>query len=215
MTKEEIARIRTESETVIRKLGGEVCEWLPWLDRATLRPSSEVADRALILNAVIQIHFGAPAAVVAAWIDENGLTHGLSERERSILAESEDELDAQDITDLYWCIEALWALVWCGSLIEDLPVDQAVASSLASLVPNLQANEPAEAFRARFSLRPFGEIYRMLDLYYRAHWYAREGQLRRFETGKFVLDVIMERRKALEWVSDATIEDWDDTPQDT
>jgi len=50
----------------------------------------------------------------------------------------------------------------------------------------------------------------MLDLYYRAHWYAREGSLKGFSTGVFNLDIIVERRKALEWISDSKIEDWDD-----
>jgi hypothetical protein len=49
----------------------------------------------------------------------------------------------------------------------------------------------------------------------RAHWYARDGQLNGYATGIFSLDVIMERRKALEWISDRTIEDWDDSPEST
>lgn len=55
----------------------------------------------------------------------------------------------------------------------------------------------------------------MLDLYFRAHWYARDGQLNGYPTAPFDLDIIMERRKTLEWLVDRSIEDWDDTPQDT
>lgn len=212
---DDVARIKAESEERIRRLGGKICDWLPWLDREHPRDSSDVAGRALILNAMIQIHFGAPTAVIARWIASNGLTSALSKRERSILERSERELAQQEVADLYWSIEALWALVWCGSLIPELAIETGVGNNLAALLPNLQINEPASGFRARFALRPFPEIYRKLDLYYRGHWYARDGQLNRYDTGKFNLDIIMERRKALEWVSDRTIEDWDDTPLHT
>jgi hypothetical protein len=55
----------------------------------------------------------------------------------------------------------------------------------------------------------------MLDLYYRAHWYARDGLLNGYATEPFNLDVIMERRRALEWISDRNLADWEDAPEDT
>ena len=73
----------------------------------------------------------------------------------------------------------------------------------------------ARGFRSAFRLRPDESLLPMLDLYYRSHWYARDGRLNGYATEPFNLDVIMERRKALEWASDSTIEDWDDTPEDT
>jgi hypothetical protein len=36
-----------------------------------------------------------------------------------------------------------------------------------------------------------------------------------YSTGVFDLDIIMERRKALEWIADRTIEDWDEAPEST
>lgn len=211
----ETSDVRRESQQTITRLGGPVCDWLPWLDRTQPRSSVECARRALVMNAMIQIHFGAPVHIVKGWIDTNGLTGALSARERAILARSEHELSAQDVTDLFWYIEALWALAWVGGLIADLPIDRPVGSELASLMPNLQVSERADAFLRKFALRPPAEIYRQLDLYYLAHWYARDGQLNGHDTAPFSLDIIMERRKALEWVMDSTIEDWDATPADT
>jgi hypothetical protein len=54
----------------------------------------------------------------------------------------------------------------------------------------------------------------MLDLYYRAHWFIVDGYVNGYETGDFDGGVIVERRKALEWVLDDTL-DWDDIPLDT
>jgi Domain of unknown function (DUF4272) len=87
--------------------------------------------------------------------------------------------------------------------------------TLASLLPNLQRDEDGIGFRDSFELRPAVELCSMLDLYYRAHWYARDGQLRAYATGAFNLDVILERRKALEWLNDNETEDWDATEAST
>jgi hypothetical protein len=87
--------------------------------------------------------------------------------------------------------------------------------NLASLVPNIKQNEDGHKFHATFALRPFPELFQMLDLYFRAHWYARDGQLNGYATGVFDPDIIMERRKALEWIADRNLEDWDEAPDST
>jgi Domain of unknown function (DUF4272) len=207
--------IKVESERIIKALGGEICDWLPWLDRTNPRESTEVADRALVLHAMLQIYFGAPVHVIASWIKTNRLEVSLSRQDRSTLNKQLSELTEQERTNIYWYIEALWAMVWAGQLVENLAVDQSVGDNLASLLPNLQLKEDASSFRRRFALRPFEQIYRMLDLYFRAHWYARNGHLNGYSTEPFNLDVIMERRRALEWISDGTISDWEETPEDT
>jgi hypothetical protein len=214
-SKLEALEVKAESERIIRSLGGGVCDLLPWRERTKPRPSAEVADRALVLHAMLQIFFGAPTDVAASWIRANRLEPSLSQHDRSVLARKREELTDQEGMNLFWYVEALWAILWAGRLTQDLPIDGRVGDNLASLLPNLLANEDAGSFRRRFALRPYDEIYRMLDLYYRAHWYAREGQLRGQPTEPFNLDIIMERRRALEWISDRSIDDWDETPEDT
>ena len=204
-----------KSEVIIRNLGGGVCDWLPIIDQSTPRESSTVADRALVLNAMIQIYFGAPAQVVGDWIKENHLGQALSRKDRLVLAADSREITEQQRIELYWYIEALWALVWSGQLIAELGIDQPVGDNLATLMPKLRINEDASDFRQRFVLRPFEDIYEMLDLYFRSHWYARDGQLKGYPTGSFDLDSIMERRRALEWIADRTVGDWEDTPDGT
>lgn len=211
----EPVEVKSESERVIQALGGRICDWLPWLDRTDPRESGEVADRALVLHAMLQIYFGAPTEVIRAWIFGNRLEAALSRRDRSVLARKADELTDQEKTDLFWYVEALWAMTWAGQLIEELAINEPVGNNLASLLPDLQLNEDGNRFRKTFALRPFDEIYGMLDLYYRAHWYARDGQLNGYPTEPFNLDVIMERRRALEWIADQHLPDWEDAPDDT
>ena len=207
--------VKAESERIIKQLGGRVCDWLPVKEHTELRPSTEVADRALVLHAMGQIPFHAPTAVLAAWIRANSLEASLTMKERTLLACPNNQLIQQELSDLFWYFDALWAMVWAGGLIQSLAIDQPMGDTLAALLPDLQKNEPATSFRAHFTLRPADEIYAMLDLYYRAHWYAVEAKLKGYSTRHFELDSIIERRRALEWISDRTIPDWEQTPQDT
>jgi hypothetical protein len=57
-------------------------------------------------------------------------------------------------------------------------------------------------------LRSQDDLIRMRDLYYRLHWWVRDAQLQGQDTGDVCIDIIMERRKALEWAMDADY-DWD------
>jgi hypothetical protein len=75
---------KAESERVITSLGGKTLEWLPWLDRTEPRESEEVASRALAVHAMVEVHFGAPTAVISKWIQENGLLPALR-REPGVL----------------------------------------------------------------------------------------------------------------------------------
>jgi hypothetical protein len=206
---------KTKSEKAIRALGGRVCDWLPQLDRSEARDSSSAADRALAMHALLQVPFGAPLAVLEKWLHANNLTSALSRRELRLLRGGDSSITEQDRAVLHWYLEALWAMAWAGGLIPALAIDQPVGNTLAGLLPNIKRSDSAEPFRGAFQLRPFEQLYRMLDLYFRAHWYARDGQLNGYPTGPFKLDIIMERRKTLEWLVDRSIEDWDDTPQDT
>ncbi|MCC7291367.1 MAG: DUF4272 domain-containing protein [Phycisphaerales bacterium] len=193
--------IKRENESIIRNHGGEICDWLPSYDPdIPPRDSLAVARRALVLNATLQLVFNAPIPIIRRWISANRLDGDLVESEKLILARSNDALTEQERTDLYWQIEALWALVWTGGFINELPFNLPVGSNLASLFPKLQHNEDGSNFLLRFHLRPHLQLFRMLDLYYRLHWWTRSAHLRGQRTGEVIIDMVMERRKALAWV---------------
>lgn len=206
--------IKTESEAVVIAAGGKICDWLPYLDRAEVRPSTEIIGRALVMNALINIYFKAPISVVANWIERHGLSEHLSAVERTILSRPDEALPEQQLIDLFWYIEALWALMWVGSLIDDLPFQTHVEDRMASMCPNLAKDEGPEKFSAHMRMRGPDEIFRILDLYFRVHWWARDGQINGYSTDPANLDIVMERRKALEWVLNPRC-DWDDVPLDT
>ena len=207
--------IKRDNEAIIRRHGGEICDWLPWPDPdAPQRDVQAVARRALVLSAMLQIAFKAPIPIIKRWISANGLEADLVESERAILNKSNADLTEQEQANLFWYLEALWALAWAGSLIDQLPFDKPVGDNLASLSPNLQKNEDGSKFLKRMRMRPHEELFRVLDLYYRLHWWTRNAQLRGQQTGHVSIDIIMERRKALEWVLNAE-DDWDNVEMST
>jgi hypothetical protein len=100
--------------------------------------------------------------------------------------------------------------MWVCGRVSKLEVDQPVGNELASMLPSLRASEPASAFFNGLQRRSDNELLAMRDLIYRAHWYARDGSLKGEATAPIVLDVIMERRKAIEWATDDR-QSWDET----
>ncbi|MCL1993102.1 MAG: DUF4272 domain-containing protein [Spirochaetes bacterium] len=207
--------VKKESEKIILEKGGEVLDWLPVMERGgAARSNEELINRALILNALVNIYFQAPIHIIKDWIDAHNLTESLSESEKELLDKENEDLTEQEKTNIYWFIEALWALMWAGSLIDDLPIDNPVEDRMAKLCPNLEKGEGDSKFRGKMKVRPKDEIFKKLDLYFRAHWYTRNGLLNNYPTGKMDDGVILERRKALEWLIDSTL-DWDDVPLNT
>jgi len=163
---------------------------------------------------MLQIAFKAPTDVIKTWLDKNDVSQHLSSNERELLAKTNDDLTQQESTDLYWYIEALWALLWVGGLIDDLAFDRPIQDFMASICPALQHNEDCRKFSEKMNIRSNDEIFRMLDLHYRLHWWTRDGNLNGYDTGDVSLDIVMERRKALEWVMDHTC-DWDNVDLST
>ena len=185
--------VKKESEKIIENYGGEICDWLPWIDRTNSRPIQEIIGRALVMNALINIHFEAPTNIIKEWIESHDLMRYLTDDEKSLINKSNSELSEQEITDLYWYIDALWALLWATSIIDEMPFDKPIEDFMASLCPSLEQNEGIEKFATEMKLRTTDEIFRQLDLYYRLHWWARDASLNGKESGNVSLDIIMER----------------------
>lgn len=206
--------IKKESEARILAAGGIICDWLPYIDFTQVREEEEVIARALIMNAMLNIHFKAPTEIIESWIKRYKLDTFLSERERSILSRRTDELTAQETTDLYWYIEGLWAILWATKMIDSIDFKSGIPDHMVTLCPNLQKNENDEKFTKNMELREYDELYSERDLYYRAMWCARQWSHEGTSKPEFEMSRIMERRKALEWILDSQ-SDWDDIPLNT
>lgn len=80
--------------------------------------------------------------------------------------------------------------------------------TLVNFLPDIQKGDAADQFIKSIKMRSYGEIYQMLDLYYRAHWYTRDARLCGEDSKDFDLGVVQARRRALEWIFYPT-NDWD------
>lgn len=199
--------VKKKSEKIINDIGGDILDWLPTIELPEPRQLNEVINRALILNAMYQLHMRAPKAYVANWIEVNFLTAELTTKELAMLS-SPSELTDEEHFELYFSLEALWAIAWATNLIDSLPFNQQVGGELAGLSPDLRLNENDSKYKSSMRLRSVGSIYEMLDLYYRLHWWIRNSSKKNRSTGDISLVVTEERRKALEWILNRNKE-WD------
>ncbi len=192
-------QVKKQSEKIILGVGGEILDWLPTIESPEPRAQHEVVNRALILNAMYQLHMKAPKSYIVNWIEANSLFDELTPKERAILS-SRRELTEEEHAELYYSLEALWAIAWATNLVAMLPFNQQVGSELAGLSPDLRLDEDGYKYINSMQLRTAGSIYAMLDLYYRLHWWLNNAARENASTGNIHLDIVKERRKALEWI---------------
>jgi hypothetical protein len=166
-----------------------------------------------VMNALVNIAFEAPVDIIKNWIDKYNLAGHLSDFEKGILKKDNSELTELELGTLSWYLESLWALLWVTNMIKDLEAEKHVGDNLASLVPNLQHGENNDKIAKQNSLRSELEIYKMLDYYYRLHWYCVDERLNGRQP-KLNEGQIYERRRALEWVLDKQ-SDWDNIEMGT
>ncbi|MBK9579453.1 MAG: DUF4272 domain-containing protein [Fibrobacteres bacterium] len=161
----------------------------------------------MILNALTYIYAEVPTHKVFDWISRNDLVDKFASSEKTFLSKANDELTIQDSIDCYWGIEALWALMWVGSLIKELDFAKSVLDPTVSC-PDLQKSEDAKNFKLAMKIRSENEILEMLELHHRLHCHAEECRTTGTDGKGIERNAIIERRKALEWVCDTSM-DWD------
>lgn len=96
----------------------------------------------------------------------------------------------------------------------ELTLNTSIEDTLAAMFPSIEDNESVDEFIKGYKLRPEAEMFSMLYYFYRAHWVARNNSLNGINDDKVNMSIIMERRRALEWVCDSSLE-WDDISLDT
>jgi hypothetical protein len=110
--------------------------------------------------------------------------------------------------------EALWALTWAVAFHNRLDHASFCDNRLANMFPNIRSNEAANNFIHSASLRSEAEILEALDLTYCLHWALVDEELWQKPKDHDVSGyVIVERRRALEWL--VANDQWDEISLDT
>lgn len=207
-------KIKVKSTKFLYENGIEVIEHLPFLDNPKFKEPEQIAKRMMALVGLFQLHLGAPKEIIKAWITSNELTKTLTKEEFEFLEKDYKELKEQNQIDIYWYVEAIWTFAWIGGFHNNLTFNTGVENTLVEYLPNIQQNEPTKPFIDKFKLRNRVEIFSMLDKFYRVHWFARNNNLKGIKSNKVDLDIILERRKALEFTCYKEL-NWDEITLDT
>jgi hypothetical protein len=102
----------------------------------------------------------------------------------------------QQIIQTSWALEAVFALQWSLGLVSDLPWPTALCD-MQDTVDIMKATTTCD----NLTLRPLSDLLDQMDVHYRLHWACRESMLHGDEPpGELNESVILERRRALEWL---------------
>jgi hypothetical protein len=171
--------------------------------------ASAVAQRALVLGAMVAVGFDDSAEEWRAWLSDVGLAGTLSGAERSFF---EKEPSDQERIDATWLEECLQVLLWGLSLVE-LDHFARCDEDLVRRLPHAGTQADVQDFIASARLRPFEEIYQQCDLLYRLHWVARHLDARELPR-ELSEEVVRERHRAINWLTGVET-DWDEVATDT
>lgn len=205
----DMRKLRQGSWEVVKNLGFVANEALPLLDDLTIRRSKdEVVDRVFAIHCLGASSFGFDRQKALAWLEREGSLEVLTSTEREFLSGSQ-----MNPTPFMEQIEGMWALCWSLNVVPDLDFSKPCSDDFVKLLPDLKKDEAGAAFRGKASLRDSEEVVAKCDLAYCLHWGVVHAGLTRKLKKAIKPYVIVERRRALEWL--LSEESWDEVPLDT
>lgn len=211
---------KARSVAVLQNRSVLVNPWLPILGEDSdfrVRAADEILRRARArLVYFMRSQFAmdnVPLAEYRAAMDEMKAWGDLSPEEREVVEAG--TLSPQQMADSSWAIEACVPLVWAIGLLPELswPDGKCDARSVVDTIRRARLSGGGDG--EEVEARPLGEVLDQTDLYYRLHWACRQlVQLERKGPPPGVdPSVVIERRRALEWMVGA--EEWDEVGMGT
>lgn len=213
---------RKKNNEYIKNQGIVCFEALPTIEPSTsikLKDINNICKRAIACLLSIQLacdieeqnNYYESKEFLLELLKKYSVQNELLEKEKRLF---ENRYSHQDAIDVAWTYETYWALIWVLGLIDDirLPYDICDCKKAIAIVADCKDYED---FKSKCRIRNIEEILDMLDLYYRYHWACVEKQVKPdTNIGSLNPDVVIERRKGLEWVISEIIE-WDNISLDT
>jgi hypothetical protein len=170
-----------------------------------VRTKDELLARALALNVVISSAYGLDPATALAWLRKERLLDRLTDDEREYLADVSEGLRVEEVYRKLQ-VEALWALLWALSLVDDLDFSRGCGAGVIGIVPDIDEGEDSRELRAVARVREEAELFEAFDLASCLAWAIGDPELQvGFSPGDVEPYVVWERHRALAWVHGA---DW-------
>jgi hypothetical protein len=198
MTDIDLRMIRQRSLFMARRLGYPVDVTLPLMvDGGALRDKDAVVDRMLVLDVMIGCASGLPPELGAEWVEEAGIEAAVAPSEERILTGRPEEVPVRLLDRM----EALWTLGWAASLFRALDFGRICGPELAMIFGDIENLRGVRALRKRCGMRRYEEVVAACDLARCLH----RGLLIADRSGapppgKVEPHIIVERRRALEWL---------------
>lgn len=209
LTLSALREIRAQSTTKVRGLGYTANDSLPLLGTEfVIRSTSDVRARILCISAVLWGAAGLSEKAVLKWLEQERLLRQLTLKERQFLADRESEPTMSARAD------GLFALAWCGGLIEGFDFSAECPDTLVELFPDVRKGQRSAGFGKKIAIRDPTLIIANCDLAYCLHWSVRDRIVQGRQTsGRLHPIHLVERRRAFEWMISSA--GWDDVSLDT
>lgn len=180
-----------------RSLGVDVMDALPLLGPGMApRRVEQVARRMLAMQAVVRVANGVAPVGALQWLWHERAITALTASEARFLRKRIGEPRRFRVL-----VEGLWALAWAMSLVKGPDFCRPRDDDLDALMPLVAVADSGAAFRGRLMPRPVSDLVAACDLSYCLHWALVEEALRPTRrAGKLDPDMVVERRRALEWL---------------
>jgi hypothetical protein len=206
----DLETIRQQSLKTASQLGFNVAASLPLLDKPEREKSAdEIIARLVCLHAAAACAYGFDRCKARQWLDQENAVASLSQSERDFIDRGIGDPNRFKVQ-----IEGMWAMAWALGLVARLDFAKDCDSKFAVLLPNLKIAESTASMRSKTKLRALPEILAAADLAYCLHWTVREAQIAGQKSpGKVQPYVIVERRRALDWIVGA--DEWEEVSLDT
>lgn len=210
--------IRRHSQQKAIELHIDTEKNLPFIDDVKIRKDKDVLNRINILHIFYTISLEGEDSIsfFKEIIDQNQWGKYLTEREKKVLHRV--KLTQKEQIDFSWYKESIFILLWSIGLVEEnMPYTQIDEIDISDYYDIIPPEKPYGLFLNN-KLKDVAEILKMTDFYYYIHSALRGRKKNIFRKiffdEKYNVSVVIERRKALEWLIDYNIE-WDDVSLDT
>ncbi len=183
------------------------CRILAGDSSVLIRSTDDVAERALILFALVRISFKADRLKIMEWLQKSDLINAISPDEPPLFTSL--RLSDQQRAEAGWNVEELSALLWALGLADMPPHDDHPDLSLITHIVPPAADIAVDEFKANSRLRPPLELARMAETCRLQLGDAeKEHEAVPSDDNANLVDALYRRHSAIQWVLNPERLEW-------
>jgi hypothetical protein len=185
---------------------------LPLLDEEPRRSAEDLARRMVPLYCLAGLANGASGSAMLEWITDGNLGLLFEPTELALLARP--ELSKEEMNEVSWCQESLYAAAWALSLTKELTWPNKEAD-LEPLFPQMPPEVETAHFVRSSKLRSDQQLVEVDDLYYCLDASLRHDELWNgapVESRYPMVQIVTGRRRTLDWIMQSCA--WSDVALD-